>query len=114
LVVPSSEALAAPLALGATAVVSGGQACAHAPLHALIAPWSASHRYSARPLASTRKVPSELDEVPTTDAGRGELDALTGAGVDAAVVDEDDEEPPQAARRGRRRPPARGERADGS
>jgi hypothetical protein len=43
-VMPSSEALAAPLALGVVVVVSGGHACAQAPLQTLLAPWSASHR----------------------------------------------------------------------
>src|SRR5512132_575269 len=91
---PSSEALTAPLALGVAVVVSGGHACAQAPLHTLLEPWSASHRYSARPLASTRKVPSELVLVATTEAGRGELVAV----VLVAVLDVPEEtELPQAA-----------------
>jgi hypothetical protein len=37
-VVPSSEPLTAPLAFGVPVIVSGGHACAQAPLHALVAP----------------------------------------------------------------------------
>jgi hypothetical protein len=43
-VVPSSDALALPLALGVSVVVSGGQSVAHSPLQVLFEPWSASHR----------------------------------------------------------------------
>ena len=82
-VVPSSEDFALPLALGLAVVVSGGQSVAQSPLQALFAPWSASHRYRARPLASTRNVPSELVRVVMVEAGRGEL----LAGALAAVPD---------------------------
>jgi hypothetical protein len=78
-------------------VVSGGQSVAQSPLQALMEPWSASQRYSARPLASTRKVPSELEDVPTTDAGRGELAGLLAVVEVVAVLELPDELEPQAA-----------------
>src|SRR6185295_7520090 len=37
-VVPSSEALTAPLALGVPVIVRGGHACAQAPVHVLAEP----------------------------------------------------------------------------
>jgi hypothetical protein len=52
-VVPSSAALAEPAACGAPDVVSGGQSCAHSPLHVLDMPVSACQRYSVRPWEST-------------------------------------------------------------
>src|SRR5919107_1183681 len=58
LIVPSSEALTWPPALGAALVWSIGQADAQAPAHADWLGWSFSNRYSVRPLASTRIVPT--------------------------------------------------------
>ena len=43
-VVPSSEAFAAPPAVGAPVVVSGGHAAAQAPVQALVVPVSFSKR----------------------------------------------------------------------
>src|SRR5919112_6211431 len=56
--VPSSEALTSPAALGAALVWSIGQADAQAPAHADWLGWSFSNRYKVRPLASTRIVPT--------------------------------------------------------
>src|ERR671918_3195156 len=58
LIVPSSEALTWPPALGAALVWSIGQAAAQAPAHADWLGWSFSNRYKVRPLASTRIVPT--------------------------------------------------------
>jgi hypothetical protein len=96
--VPSSDDFAMPLAFGLPVVVSGGQAVAQAPLQMLLEPWSASQRYSARPLASTRKVPSELVLVPTIEAGRGEPAGFAALVAVVAVLEVLDEpELPQAA-----------------
>src|SRR5918996_1344980 len=58
LIVPSSDALTSPAALGAALVWSIGQADAQAPAHADRLGWSFSNRYKVRPLASTRIVPT--------------------------------------------------------
>src|SRR5919112_4495804 len=58
LIVPSSEALASPPALGAALVWSIGQAAAQAPAQADWLGWSFSNRYRVRPLPSTRIVPT--------------------------------------------------------
>src|SRR5829696_7082381 len=47
-------------ALGSPLASSGGHACAHAPLQALVVPWSALNRYSVRPWAFTRTGPSPV------------------------------------------------------
>src|SRR5919107_5070717 len=56
--VPSSDALTSPAALGAALVWSIGQADAQAPAHADWLGWSFSNRYKVRPVASTRIVPT--------------------------------------------------------
>jgi hypothetical protein len=55
-VVPRSLAFALPDAVTALAAVTGGQAPAHAPVHADMPPVSLAHRYTARPEPSVRNV----------------------------------------------------------
>ena len=60
------DAVAPAPAFGVPVVVSGGQAFAQAPKHVLLAPLSFSNRYSVRPCASTRILPSLVARTPTT------------------------------------------------
>ena len=74
-------------ACGLPFVVSGGQALAQAPKHVLFAPVSFSNRYSVRPCASMRILPSLVSRTPTTAlfvrVGRG---GRGGACLDVVVV----------------------------
>ena len=58
-IVPSSLAFAPPDAVTVLVVVTGGQAPAHAPVHADMSPLSLAHRYTARPELVTRNVPPD-------------------------------------------------------
>jgi hypothetical protein len=91
-IVPRSLAFALPDAVAVPVVVTGGQAPAHAPVHADMPPLSLTHRYTARPDPSVRTVPPDDDAVLMTvapDALAPPLagaDALAGALLDAAGV----------------------------
>src|SRR6185295_8406394 len=70
-------------ATGLPVTRSGGQAVAHAPVHALLVPWSAWNRYSVRPWESTRIFPRPpLLATPTL----AECPAAVVAGCDDAVA----------------------------
>jgi hypothetical protein len=89
-IVPRSLAFAAPDAVAAPVVVTGGQAPAHAPLQLDMSPVSFTHRYTARPEPLVRTVPAEVEAVLMTvppDAPALLLgDDPAAAGVPAAGV----------------------------
>jgi hypothetical protein len=95
-IVPRSLAFALPDAVAVPVVVTGGQAPAHAPVHADMPPLSLTHRYTARPDPSVSTVPPDDEAVLMTVAPdalapplAGALlgaDALAGALLDAAGV----------------------------
>jgi hypothetical protein len=58
-IVPRSLAFALPDAVTVPVAVTGGQAPAHAPVHADVPPVSLTHRYTARPEPSVRNVPAD-------------------------------------------------------
>jgi hypothetical protein len=66
-------------------VVTGGQAPAHAPVHADMLPLSLVHRYTARPDPSVRTVPADDEAVLMTVAADALAPPLAGAllGADA-------------------------------
>jgi len=66
--VPSSLAFAPPDVVTVPVVVTGGQAPAHAPVHADMSPVSFAHRYTARPELVTRNVPPDAVAVVMTVA----------------------------------------------
>src|SRR3954447_12271188 len=79
LVVARSELVTPLPAVGLPVVTSGGHAEAHAPVHVLLAPVSACHRYRVRPWESIRmgpKLPLARSTVPD--------DALVEDGADDA------------------------------
>jgi hypothetical protein len=75
LLIPSSELFTPLPADGVTVVMSGGQAAAHAPVHALLVPVSDPNRYRVLPWESTRMVPRALLARSTVPE-----DALVGEG----------------------------------
>jgi hypothetical protein len=67
-IVPRSLAFALPDPVTVLVVVTGGQAPAHAPVHADVPPVSLAHRYTARPEPLTRNVLPEDEAVVMTVA----------------------------------------------
>jgi hypothetical protein len=67
-IVPRSLDFALPDAVAVPVVVTGGQAPAHAPVHADVPPVSLTHRYTARPEPSVRNVFPDDDAVLITVA----------------------------------------------
>jgi hypothetical protein len=65
-IVPRSLDFALPDAVAVPVVVTGGQAPAHAPVHADVPPVSLTHRYTARPEPSVRNVFPDDDAVLIT------------------------------------------------
>jgi hypothetical protein len=65
-IVPTSLAFALPDAVTVPVAVTGGQAPAHAPVHADMSPVSLVHRYTARPEPSVRNVFPDAEAVLMT------------------------------------------------
>jgi len=83
--VVATNAVFAPVpAPGVPVAVTGGQAAAHAAVHALVVPESAPNMYTVRPCESTRMFPSPV--MPTATAGEAAR-AVVGAAVDGDTVD---------------------------
>jgi hypothetical protein len=68
-IVARSLAVAPAPAVGAPAVVSGGQAVAQAPAQVDLVLVSEPNRYSERPALSVRKLAPSLERTSTADAG---------------------------------------------
>src|ERR1700722_18776582 len=74
--VPRSLACAPPAAVTVPVAGTGGQAPAHAPLHADVSLVSLTHRYTARPEPSVRNVfPDDVAVVMPVEAAPPALDA---------------------------------------
>jgi hypothetical protein len=74
-----SLAFALPDAVAVPVVVTGGQAPAHAPVHADLPPLSLTHRYTARPDPLVRTVPADDEAVVMTVAPDALAPPLAGA-----------------------------------
>jgi hypothetical protein len=88
-IVPRSLAFALPDAVAVLVVVTGGQAPAHAPVHADMPPLSLVHRYTARPDPSVRTVPADDEAVLMTVAPDALAPPLAGALLAGALLGAD-------------------------